>query len=200
MRNAAVLLIALATAGAAPAQQPAPTPPDQHVVVPSLPDQPNKEGVVKPSGGMKTDAEGYVRNDATAVDPNPPPPATTGGASGQPAPGPGIGAPAPPVPVPADGGRGNTIVGVAVLTLHGIVTKYETGVSITIAEADGKKRTVPLARKAAVYEGIAVGDRVALRIPLQKPADGKSADRVEKQKPAKAPLPSKFSQAESPKS
>jgi hypothetical protein len=59
---------------------------------------------------------------------------------------------------------------------------------------------VPLAENAAVYEGVAVGDKVVLRIPLEQPGDGKHADLVEKQKPPVAPPPSKFSQAESPKS
>jgi hypothetical protein len=80
------------------------------------------------------------------------------------------------------------------------VKAYEKGVSITIVEANGKTRMVPLAAKAVVYGGLAVGDKVVLDVPLQKPGDGKHADRVEKQKPAKAPAASKFSQAESPKS
>jgi hypothetical protein len=68
-----------------------------------------------------------------------------------------------------------------------------------VTEANGKDRTVLLAEKAAVYEGVAAGDKVVVRVPLQKPADGKHADRVERQRPPKAPMPSKFSQAESPK-
>ena len=67
-------------------------------------------------------------------------------------------------------------------------------------EANGKARIVPLTEKASVYDGLAVGDKVAVRIPLQKPADGKHADRIERQKPPKAAPASKFSQAQAPKS
>ena len=67
-------------------------------------------------------------------------------------------------------------------------------------EANGKTRTVPLAEKTSVYDGLAVGDKVAVRIPLQKPADGKHADHIERQKPPKAAPASKFSQAQTPKS
>lgn len=199
MKNVTALLLALAVTGASFAQQPAPTPASERVVVPSLPDQPNKEGVVKPSGAMKTDAEGYVKNDAKPVEPQTAPPAGAGGATARPAFGPGIGAPAL-APAPPAGPKGKTVVEAAHLTLRGVVKEYEKGVSITITEANGKVRKVPLAEKAAVYEGVAAGDKVALRIPLKKPADGKSTDRVEKQKSPKAPPKSKFSQAQSPKS
>lgn len=201
MRNAAILLVALAAAGSALAQQQpqAPTPVPQNVVVPALPDQKNKEGVVRPGATQQTDSGGWVQ---TNMDPNAPkasPPATgaappsTGGS----APGPGIGLPDLP-PAPADGPRGKTVVGAASVTLRGVVKAYEKGVSVTIAEANGKVRTVPLADKATVYDGIAVGDKVVLNVPLKKPADGKHADRVERQKPPKTPPPSKFSQAQSP--
>lgn len=196
MRNTAALLsFALLAAGAASAQQTAPTPIPQNVVVPSLPDQPNKEGVVNPSGAMKTDAAGYVRNDASSVDPGAS--VQTGAASGA-APGPGIGGPAPS-PVPATP-RGPAVIEAAHLTIRGVVKAYEKGVSITILDAHAKTRTVPLAARAVVYEGLALGDKVVLDVPLQKPGDGKHADRVEKQKPAQAPPASKFSQAQSPRS
>ncbi|HEX2798615.1 MAG TPA: hypothetical protein VHQ44_02985, partial [Thermoanaerobaculia bacterium] len=65
----ALVSFALAAAGSAAAQQATPTPIEQHVVAPSLPDQPNKEGVVRPSGSMPTDAEGYVRTKQGAIDP-----------------------------------------------------------------------------------------------------------------------------------
>jgi hypothetical protein len=202
MRNAAVLLVALAAAGAAVAQQQpeAPTPVPQNVVVPSLPDQKNKEGVVSPGATQKTDSGGWVQ---TNMDPNAVPPSSTGSAApqtsagGGTAPGPGIGAPAMPLP-PAPGPRGKTVVAAANITLRGTVKAYEKGVSVTITEANGKDRTVPLAEKAFVDEGIAVGDKVVVRVPLQKPADGKHANLVEKQKPPKTPPPSKFSQAQSP--
>ena len=198
MRNAAVLLLALGAAGAAFAQQPTPTPISEHVVVPSLPDQPNKEGVVRPSGAMQSDPGGYVRNDAVSVEPGTSTTPSPVAAAGQPAAGPGIGAPAAAA-APAGGPRGKPVIRAEYLTVRGVVKAYEKGVSITIVEANGRKRVVPLAEKASVYEGVAVGDKVALHVPLKKPADGKHADRVEKQKLAKAPPSSKFSQAESPR-
>ena len=48
-------------------------------------------------------------------------------------------------------------------------------------------------------QGLAPGDTVVVRVPLQKPFDGKTADRVARSKPASAPPPSKFSEAQSPK-
>jgi hypothetical protein len=202
MKNAAVLLLsfALAAAGAAFAQQQAPTPIPQSVVVPSLPDEKNKEGVVRPGATQQTDGGGWVQTNVGPIDPNAPKPsapATGAAPSSGVVPGPGIVAPAP---APPDGPRGKAVVDAANITLRGVVKAFEKGVSVTITEANGKDRTVPLTAKAAVYEGIAVGDKVALRVPLQKPADGKHADRVEKQKPAKTAPPSKFSQAQSPKS
>ncbi len=201
MRKAAFVL-ALAAAGAALAQQQAPTPVPQTVVAPSLPDQPNKEGKVAPGGAMKSDAGGYVDTKMGAIDPNAPKtgsttPAKAGGNAGTVAPGPGIGAPA--LPPPGPGPSGPAVVGAANLTVRGVVKSFEKGVSITIRETNGKDRTIPLAEKAVVYEGLAPGDKVVVRIPLKRPADGKSADRVEKQKPPKAAPPSKFSQAQTPR-
>lgn len=199
MRYAPALLVAFLAAGAVLAQQQqAPTPIPQNVVVPSLPDEKNKEGVVQPTGAMQSDPAGYVRNDATAVDPNAPAPAGAP-ATGRPAPGPGIVAPVP-LATPAGEPQGKAVVRAAYLTVRGVVKGYEKGVSITVVEANGKERSVPLAEKAAVYEGVAAGDKVIVRVPLQQPADGKHADRVEKQKPPKAPLRSKFSEAQSPRS
>jgi hypothetical protein len=204
MRNAAALLVAFGVTGAALAQQQAPTPVPQTVVVPSLPDEKkNKEGTVQPGAAVKSDG-GWVYTNVGPIDPNAPKTASpaAGTAAGAPsavAPGPGIGAPAMPPP-PAPGPRGKTVVDAANLTVRGVVKAYEPGVSVTITEANGKARVVPLAEKAAVYEGLAVGDKVVVRVPLQKPADGKHADRIEKQKPPKAAPASKFSQAQTPKS
>lgn len=188
MRNAAAFFVAFTAAGAAAAQQQAPTPVPQTVVAPSLPDQPNKEGKVTPGGAMKTDAGGYVDTTMGQIDPNAPKtaapaPAKTGGTTATTAPGPGI--VVPPSPSPAAGAKGKTVVGAASLTVRGVVKSFEKGVSVTVTEANGKDRTVPLAKGANVYEGLAAGDKVVVRIPLQKPADGSSADRVEKQKPPK---------------
>jgi hypothetical protein len=196
---AAVLALA-AVAGVAATAQQAPTPVEQHVVVPSLPDQPNKEGVARPSGSMPTDSEGYVRTNRGPVDP----------AAGKPTPGaaaPSKGAPAAPIsgsaPVPAvstapTGPTGPAEVKAAYLSLRGTVKAYAKGVSITIVEKDGVERTVKLAAKASVYEGLTTGDKVVLRVPLKKNADGMSTDLVSRQRPPKAPPKSRFSAAQSP--
>ena len=148
-RAAVLALVAVAcvpaTAQRAPTpapQGPVPTPAEEHVVAPSLPDQPNKEGVARPSGPAEVKA--------------------------------------------------------AYLSLRGRVKAYSKGVSITIVEKDGVERTVRLAAKVSVYDGLAAGDKVVLRVPLQKDADGMSTDRISRQKPPKAPRKSKFSAAQSP--
>jgi len=209
LARAAVLTLAAVAAFSAAAQQtPPPTPEptragsslvpspaEEHVVAPSLPDQPNKEGVVRPSGSMPTDSEGYVRTNRGAVDPS----------AATPPPSPGIvavtgaGTASTVVsPTSPPGPRGPSEVKAAYLSLRGTVKAYARGVSITIVEKEGIERTVKLAAKASVYDGLAAGDKVVLRIPLEKPADGQSTDRVSKQRPPKAPPKSKFSAAQSP--
>ena len=195
----ALVSFAVAAAGSAAAQQVTPTPIEEHVVAPSLPDQPNKEGVVRPSGSMPTDAEGYVRTNRGAVDPTSTSP-TPGGAAAQ---GSAIGSGAAgtaSVPAPAPGPHGKATVKAAYLSVRGTLKAYEKGVSITVVETDGHERTVKIAAKASVYEGLAAGDKVIVRIPLGKPADGKTTDHVERQKPPKPPPKSKFTQAQSPAS
>ena len=198
MKIAAVVLGSIVLATAAAAQQAAPTPPPQSVVVPSLPDQKNKEGVVKPSGALATDSAGWVQNAPGSVDPKAAPASPAGGAPVPPAPvAPGVGGRSVP-PAPGPGTAGKPVVGAAYVSLRGAVKAWNKGKSLTIVDSAGRERTVPLAPKADLYEGLAVGDRVVLRIPLTKPADGKSADRVEKQKAGKTPPPSKFSNAQTP--
>ena len=201
MKNAAApaLVLVLLVAGPAASQQAAPTPSGERVVVPSLPDQKNKEGVVSPTGGMKTDNEGYVRNNPAAVDPNAKSSAAgagggSGASTGAVAPGPGI---VPAMPSPSEGPGGPAVVETAQLMVKGVVKSFDKK-SITVTETNGKVRTFPLTAKAEVYEGLAVGDRVVVRIPLKKPADGKSADRVEKQKPPKPVPKSKFAAQQTP--
>ena len=89
----ALVSFAVAAAGSAAAQEPTPTPVEQHVVAPSLPDQPNKEGVVRPSGSVPTDEYGNIMAapgvvDPTAAKPTPGAAAPSKGAPGAPAPGP----------------------------------------------------------------------------------------------------------------
>jgi hypothetical protein len=195
----ALVSFAVAAAGSAAAQQATPTPIEQHVVAPSLPDQPNKEGVVRPSGSMPTDSEGYVRTNRGAVDPSSTSPAPGGAAAQGSATGSGAaGTASVPAPTPAPPGKAT--VKAAHLSVRGSVKAYEKGVSITIVETDGQERTVKIAAKASVYEGLAAGDKVIVRIPLGKPADGKTTDHVERQKSPKPPPKSKFTQAQSPAS
>ncbi len=196
MKIAATLLLAAAVAGTASAQEAVPTPIPQSVVVPSLPDQRNKETNVKPSGALATDAAGWVRNgpDATGgstTTPNPrnaPSRVSPGGGAGG-----GIPAP-PPAPAPS----GPAIVNAAYVSVHGVVKAYRPGTSITVVDASGRERTVSLAPNATIYEGLRAGDKVVLRIPLEKPANGKSADKIEKEKPKTAPPKSKFAAAQAP--
>jgi hypothetical protein len=199
--SAAVLAAAALTSIPATAQQ-APTPVEQRVVVPSLPDEKNKEGVVRPSGEVPTDEYGNIMAapgvvDPTAAKPTPAATAPSKSAPGTPASGP---APYPAVPTPPPGPTGPADVKAAYLSIQGTVKAYEKGVSITVVEANGRERTVKLAAKASVYEDLAAGDKVVLRIPLKRPADGKSTDRITKQKPPTAQPKSKFKQAQSPAS
>jgi translation initiation factor IF-1 len=198
VRILALVSFAVAAAGPAAAQQPTPTPIEQRVVAPSLPDQPNKEGVVRPSGSMPTDSEGYVRTNRGAIDPT-----STSPSPGTATPGTATGSAAvstAPVTASAPPSRGKAIVKAAHLSVRGTVKAYEEGVSITVVEADGQERTAKIAAKASVYEGLAVGDKVIVRIPLGKPADGRMTDHVERQKLPKPPPKSKFTRAQSPSS
>jgi len=194
MRHAAAFVLVFSAAGAA-ADQPPPTPPPQSVVVPSLPDQKNKEGTVRPSGSLATDEAGWVKNAPGAVDPKAG--AAEGAGAGASTAGP-VAYPNVPPPGPGPAPTGKAVVDAAYLSVRGVVKAHKAGVSVTIVDASGKERTVPLAAKAEVYDGLKAGDKVVLRVPLKKPGDGKSADRVEKQKPPKAPPKSKFSQAQTP--
>jgi hypothetical protein len=188
-----VALACLTLAGALVGQQPAPAPPEQHVVAPSLPDQKNKESTVRPSGAMRTDAAGWVVTGSGQCPGRRAPQASARGAAGIPAP-----SAQSPVQAPsAVGPSGPAVVEAAHITLRGTLKAYDPGKSITIVEASGRERRVPLAPKASAYEGARAGDKVCLRIPLQEPGDGRSADRIERQKTT-APPKSKFSQAQSP--
>lgn len=195
MRNVGALLFAAAVAGAASAQQAVPTPPPQSAVVPSLPDQKNKETTVRPSGTLATDAAGWVKNgpDKTGEGQKPPPNPADATERVPPPRSPGEGFSSPP---PAPAPKGPPVVRAAYVSVHGVVKAYRAGTSITVVDASGRERTVPLTKNAGVYEGLMTGDKVVLRIPLEKPANGKSADQVEKEKPTKTPPKSKFAAAQ----
>ena len=137
---------------------------------------------------------------STAVAPPKPLPLPTAPApAAEPSPMP---APAPtvaPPPPPAPGPKGKTVVGPSYITLRGTIKSIDKE-TITVIGDKGVEHTAKIGEKAVVAAGLVAGDRVAVRIPLQKPFDGKTADRVERPKPPKAAPPSKFSQAQTPKS
>jgi hypothetical protein len=193
MRRVALLLLA-AAAGAASAQQAPPTPIPQSVVVPSLPDQRNKETNVRPSGTLAVDSAGWVKTGPADATPASPSAAAPHVPPDRGAPG-GVAFGAPPS---APGPTGPAVVAAAERTLRGTVKSWQKGASITITESSGRERTVPLAENAAVYEGLKAGDRVVLTLPLGKPADGRSASKVEKEKPKAPPPKSKFAAAQTP--
>ena len=127
----------------------------------------------------------------------PPAPARAPAQETAPAPAP---EPIPQLPTPGPTGpKGKTVVGASYITLRGTLKSVEPGVSVTLVEASGNERTVKLGEKVSV-EGLAPGDAIVVRVPLQKPFDGKTADKVERPKATKTPPPSKFSGAQSPKS
>lgn len=136
-----------------------------------------------------------------AVTTLPPPlpgtPAPAPAATPEPAP-----TPAPTVampPPPAPGPKGKTVVGPSSITLRGTIKALDKE-TITVVAENGVEHALKVSEKTVVAKGLAAGDAVTVRIPLQKPFDGKTADRVERPKPPKAAPPSKFSQAQTPKS
>ena len=155
-------------------------------------------------GGMLTvfvrqtaDGRYRVTGLTTAMQPPKPPPLPAPAPAAAPA------APAaPPVTMPEPpppGPKGKTVVGSSYLTLRGTIKSLDRE-TVTVVAANGAEHTLKIAEKAVVTQGLAPGDTVVVRVPLQKPFDGKTADRVARSKPASAPPPSKFSEAQSPKS
>jgi hypothetical protein len=135
---------------------------------------------------------------ATSVPPlqQPPPPAAA------PAPPPSTdAAPAPPpmLTPPPSPPKGAAVRGASYLTIRGTVTAYEKGVTVTVTEKSGKVRKIPVAKDAKVPGDLAVGEAVNVRVPLQRPFDGKTTDQISRATPPKTPIPSKFESAESPK-
>jgi hypothetical protein len=157
-------------------------------------------------GGMLTvfvrqtaDGRYRVTGLTTAMQPPKPPPlpAPAPAAAPEPAPAaptaPPVAMPEPPTPGP----KGKTGVGATYITLRGTFKSIDKG-TVTLVEANGTERTVKMSDKVVVAEGLKAGDTVVVRVPLQKPFDGKTADRVERPKPPKTPPPSKFSKAQTP--
>jgi hypothetical protein len=161
------------------------------VTAPSLPGQPNKEGTVKPDGGMPMDSEGYAitkRYDPNAQAPKPAAgtaPASAAAPGAAPA---GKAAPAavPSIPIgPAPTGKG-VATGTNTVTIRGTLVALEDGKSVTIKlQKTGTKNTYTLAPGATVATDAKPGQLVRVRVlAAQK---GKVADRVEIVTPTPAP-------------
>jgi hypothetical protein len=180
-----------------PAAKPESAP--QHVTVPSLPGQENKQGTVKPEGGMPMDSEGYAvtkRYDPSAK-PSPAaaktgargsatPSGSTAGAGAQPA---TSTAAAPAIPIgPAPSGKA-VATGANYLTVRGSVVAFEAGRSVTIRHGrTGTENTYTLAPGATVGKDVGPGREVRVRVLAAE--KGKVADQVEVVPPS-TPLPAK---------
>lgn len=133
-----------------------------------------------------------------------PPPRPAAAPAPSPAPPPEAAAPSPPptplpaMPTPVPGPKGKTVVGASYLTVRATLKAIDKE-SVTFVQSSGAERTLRIAEKAVVAEGLKAGDAVVLRVPLPKPFDGKFADRIERPKAPKTPPPSKFHEAQSPK-
>lgn len=156
-------------------------------------------------GGMLTvfvrqtaDGRYRVTGLTTAMQPPKPPPPPAPAAAPEPAPAAAAATPAAMPQPPAPGPKGKTVVGATYVTLKGTLKAIDKA-TVTLVEANGTERTVKLSEKVVVAEALKAGDKVVVKVPLQKPFDGKTADRVERPKPPKAPPASKFSEAQSPK-
>lgn len=164
-------------AGAEPPATPAAKPESapQHVTAPSLPGQPNREGTVKPDGGMPMDREGYAIT--KTYDPSAPTPKPPTGSGAAPA---GKAAPATSASIPigpAPTGKAMT-TGANYVTVRGTLVALEVGKSVTIElQKTGTKNTYTLAPGATVATDAKPGQLVRVRVlAAQK---GKVADKVE---------------------
>lgn len=192
------LLAALALPAAAQQRLPVA---DQHVTAPAPLGQSNKESLVRPGDSLKQAGCGWVLQGEPVQRPAR---ATTAARTGSFAPAPAESAgglyAAPPPPPSGPERAGPPLVEAAYLTLRGTLASSDKGL-VTIVDRNGRSRSVPLARGARVDTGLAAGDLVTVRIPLEDDPANKLASRVERQKPA-TPAPmssnsSKFAQAQS---
>lgn len=151
------------------------------MTAPSLPGQENRQGVVKPDGGMPMDSEGY------AITKTYEPGAAAARGTAQAAPkgtstaaGAGASAPAkvPNIPIgPAPTGKGMA-TGANYVTVRGSVVALEAGKSVTIRiQRTGTENTYALAPGATVGKGVAPGQLVRVRVLAAE--KGKVADKVD---------------------
>jgi len=166
----ALVTFAAGAAGTVAAQQatPTPAPAEEHVVAPSLPDQPNKEGVVRPGGSMPTNPEGYVTTKQGTVDPS--------SASPSPAPAPPEASTSSPRFVaPAAAGsphaKAGVVSGKSVSLTPGApstVTLYEKGKSLTVKTPAGALVKYLLAKDAVLPEDLGAGRTVLVETKVVK--------------------------------
>jgi len=170
LTTAVLVAFAAGVAGTVAAQQatPTPAPVEQHVVAPSLPDQPNKEGVVRPSGSMPTDSEGYVRTKRGAVDPSS---ASPSSATAQPE----ASTSSPRIVGPAAAGsahaRSGVVSGNPVSLTQGApstVTLYEKGKSLTVKTPAGALVKYRLAKDAVLPDDLGAGRKVLVETKVVK--------------------------------
>ena len=179
----ALISFAVTAAGSAAGQQATPTPIEEHVVAPSLPDQPNKEGVVRPSGSMPTDSEGYVRTNRGAVDPSSTSPAPGGAAAQGSATGSGAArgtakAPtfsSPPISASPAAGSAHAKAGVVspkpVAVSHGAastVTSYQKGKSLTVKTPAGSLVEYRLGKGTILPDDLGPGRQVLVETKIVK--------------------------------
>jgi hypothetical protein len=187
-----VLVLVFALPAAAQDRLPAA---EQHATAPSAPGQSNREVLVHPSGTLRQASSGLVlqgqpgqRVVRVTILPG------TGSCGSSAGDVEGLAVP-PSAPSVSEPG-GPPLVEAAYLTLRGTLAAVDKRL-VTIVDRNGRSRTVPLAPRARVDDGLKAGDLVAVRIPLEDDPANKAASRVERQgAAAKAPMSSKFSQAQ----
>lgn len=170
------------------AASPRPTPDaaEQHVTVPSLPGERNKEGTVRPGGEIRTDEAGYPVNNRRPVEPG----SDKSGTQAAPAKGeatrsaPRTGQtpdarPRRTVSQPVAGSTASGAPGNSSFFIKGVVKKYEPGKSIRIAlSRTGRLIDYTLASDVVVPDDLRPGEPVSVRIVNQGKV--RAVDRVER--------------------
>jgi hypothetical protein len=150
------------------APRPTPEVAEQHVTIPSLPGEPNKEGTVRTTGEIQTDAAGYPKNSGRAVQPASP---EKPGAQAAPGKRPDRSAPSSAQNVP-----GTTS---SLFMMKGTVKAYQPGVSIRIAlMKSGRLLSYHLAPDVVAPDDLRLGEVVNVRIVNRGKA--RAVDRVDR--------------------
>ena len=134
----------------------------QHVTAPSLPGEPNREGVVRPSGTLKTDDYGNLVQ-PVGVPPVAGPTASAGKARPKPM-APAAGPVSPDSPGLAPAGPA-VATGPNVARIRGVVKAYEAGKSLTMTvRGTGRDVTYMLKAGTTVPSSLKPGDPVRIRV------------------------------------